>query len=81
MEIKNTLINYITQIGRLPENEIQEDTPVYSSGLLSSLKIIELMSYIEKQFEIVIRAEEFVEKNFRDIKSIITFIQMKLQGT
>ena len=78
MDIKNILMDYINEIGKIPRNEIDESLPIYSSVILSSLKIIELMVFIEKQFNIVIKPEEFIESNFKDISSIIKFIESKI---
>ena len=78
MDIKNILMDYINEIGKIPRNEIDESLPIYSSVILSSLKIIELMVFIEKQFNIMIKPEEFIESNFKDISSIIKFIESKI---
>ena len=81
MNYQQELISYIAQIGRIPEKDIDLRLPVYNSGILSSLKLLELMSFIEKQYTIIIKPEELIEDNFKDIQAILNFIQSKVSLT
>jgi len=78
MNYQQELINFIAQIGRIPEKDIDIHLPVYNSGILSSLKLLELMAFIEKRFHIIIKPEELIEENFKDIQAILNFIQLKV---
>ncbi|MBU1170678.1 MAG: acyl carrier protein [Proteobacteria bacterium] len=75
MNIENDLINFIAKAGKIPKKEIDGNMEIYNSGIVSSLVILELMTFIEKQYQIVIKPEKLVEDNFRDIKTISKFIQ------
>ncbi len=78
MTIAENITAYIAKIGRIPANEMKPEMKVYDSGIISSLKLIELMSHIEKTYAITIRPEELVESNFRDIGTIVGFVQSKV---
>jgi len=78
MNCQEELINYISEIGKIPRKDINLQLPVYNSGIISSLKLLELMKFIENHFNIVIKPEELIEDNFRDVRAIVSFIHKKL---
>ena len=77
MKHQEELINYIADIADIPKKDITLQLQVYNSGIISSLKLLELMTFIEKQFNITIKPEELVVDNFKDIQSILDFIKKK----
>jgi acyl carrier protein len=77
MNCQQEIINYISDIGKIPRKDIDEKLVIYNSGILFSLKLLELMSFIEKQYNIIIKPEELIEDNFKDIQSIVRFIHSK----
>jgi acyl carrier protein len=79
MDVKEDLITYIAGIANVPRQEIGPEVRIYNSGIISSLKLIELMSFIEQHFNIVIKPEELIEDNFKDVGTIISFIRTKLR--
>jgi acyl carrier protein len=72
---------YITHelIGK-PKLGLKNDTPLFESGLLSSLSLVKLVLFLEKQFHVVVRPEELLPKNFHTIDAICTYLRSK-QGT
>ncbi|MBN1698968.1 MAG: acyl carrier protein [Spirochaetales bacterium] len=68
---------FIAKAAHLPEKDIDDRLPIYNSGIVSSLRLLEMMTFIEKAFGIVIRPEELIEDNFRDVGTIAGFIQSK----
>jgi acyl carrier protein len=78
MDIQEDVINYISKIGKIPRHEMNSNVKIYNAGTISSLKLIELMSYIEKQYSFTIKSEELVEANFRDIGTLVDFITAKI---
>ncbi len=78
MEIANDIMDFISKASKIPRNEIDMDTEVYNSGIISSLSIMELMSYIEEQYGIIINPEDLIESNFKNIKILADFVQTKL---
>jgi acyl carrier protein len=79
MDIQHDLIDYIAGIANVPRQEIDPDVRIYNSVIISSLKLIELMSFIERHFSIIINPEELIEDNFKDVGTITNFIRAKLE--
>lgn len=77
MQITNELIQFISKKSKIRKEELSKDTAVYESGIVSSLTMLELMSYIENKYSIVISPEELTEDNFRKIQTIAEFITHK----
>ncbi len=51
---------------------------IFELGLVSSLFAMQLVSFLEKEFNIVIDNDELDLENFKDIKSINGFVSSKL---
>jgi acyl carrier protein len=80
MDIQEDIMEYVSQIGRIPRNEMDAGMKIYNSRIISSLRLIELMAYIEKRYSCTINPEELVESNFRDIGTLIEFVRSKVNG-
>lgn len=80
MELKNDFINFISKTARIPQAEIQLETRIYNSALVSSLVILEIISFMEKHFNIWVKPEELIEENFMDVGTSIRFIERKLNS-
>jgi acyl carrier protein len=81
MNIQETLIDYIARAAKIPGKDIDVKLQIYNSGIISSLKLLELMAFIEKQYGIYIKPEELIEDNFKDIVAMTAFIEAKLNLT
>jgi acyl carrier protein len=57
------------------EVEVTDDTPLYSSGLITSMGHLKLINYIERVFEISIPAGKINMDSFDTINQIVRFIQ------
>lgn len=78
-QIANTIRDFIlTQYlpGELPAN-LQNDTPLRTSGILDSLATLGLISFIEQQYGIEIEAHETDVDNFDRIQDMVTFVERK----
>ncbi|HTZ36844.1 MAG TPA: acyl carrier protein [Stellaceae bacterium] len=60
---------------RLPTNlagkPVDAETPLIESGLLDSLGILELVSFLEDGWEVTLPLDEFVAENFRTPAAIL----------
>lgn len=65
-------------LGRLPTNltgsAIVADTPLIDGGVLDSLAILELVSFLEQTFSITLPLEDFVPENFQTPAAILVLI-------
>ena len=73
--IKGHILNEIIQNGDL---QIGDDTPLIDEGYLTSLQAVELVMFLEDQFQVEIDPIEVDEENFRDLTSITELIEGKL---
>ena len=73
--MKEELIEYIKkEFVEDPDEEIDENTPLMSSGLIDSLSIVSLVAFVDKKFGVKIREGNGGElrdgeSNHRDHKS------------
>ena len=73
--IKGHILNEIIHNSDL---QIGDDTPLIDEGYLTSLQAVELVMFLEDQFEVEIDPIEVDEENFRDLTSITQLIEGKL---
>lgn len=66
-------------LGRfIDESSVADDENIFESGLVNSLFAMQLVSFIEAEFEISIENEELDIENFKDINSITALVSSKL---
>lgn len=56
---------------------LDENTPLLSSGILDSLSILHLMSFLGQELGIEIEDEDFTLDNFETIGSLLTFMRRR----
>ena len=62
--------------GESPEN-LQNDMPLRTSGVLDSLATLALIQFIEQEFNIEVEAHETDVDNFDRINDMVAFIERK----
>ncbi len=67
-EIKEFLRGYIG------DKELRDDTPIFSAGLLNSLFAMQLVLFIEKNYQFRIQNEDLDMKNFDSLIAISDFV-------
>jgi acyl carrier protein len=60
------------------EDELQDSTPLITSGILDSLGTVALVEHLEQTFNIRIKAHEADEDNLGTLKDIERLVQSKL---
>ena len=78
--IKQVIVEFISEKSKIPQSELQDDTEVYDSNIISSLSLLEMISMIENRYAVVIEPEELIEDNFKYIGTIVGFIRAKLSA-
>jgi len=56
---------------------LQDDTPIFSQGLLDSFSMIELISHLEAEAGIRVRPMEVTLENLDSIEKILRFVARK----
>jgi acyl carrier protein len=80
--IKTKLKDYILSEflpGESPDN-LGDDTPLRTSGILDSLSTIKLVSFVEETFQVEIAAHETGIQDFDRIEDIAALVARKKQG-
>jgi acyl carrier protein len=73
--MKEQLIDYIMkEFVEDPDEEIEETTPLISSGLIDSLSVVSLVAFIDKRFGVKIPDEKGTVENFETVNKIIEII-------
>ena len=79
MDLKKRIEEFIlTEICEelgLEIQQIKEDQPLIDSGILDSLGILKLLSFLDEELGIDISAGDIKRENFVDIKTICALIE------
>jgi acyl carrier protein len=70
---QNTLLAYLRDA--LEINDADLDTPLFSSGLLDSVSMVNLLAFIEQASGMAIRTEDVTLENFDTPARILAFAQ------
>jgi methoxymalonate biosynthesis acyl carrier protein len=57
--------------------EISPDEPIIENGVLTSLQTVELVTFLEERFDIIVEDEEFDEENFGSVEAIASLVAGK----
>lgn len=58
---------------------VGNDEPLLKNGLIDSLGILEVVTFIEKEFGIIIADEDLLPENFGSIHSLADFVHNKTE--
>ena len=61
-------------------SELDEKTPLLELGVLNSMEITNLISYIQTKYGVRVPNDGIVPDNFQDIRAITQFIESLRQG-
>lgn len=68
--------NYLAQ--QFPATKkVSEDDPLLGGGLIDSLGILEVVTFLEKEFDVIIVDEDLSPENFGSVRSIARFVEQK----
>ena len=77
--MKDNISNYIVnEILSGQDQLIAFDEDLLTSGILDSLSVMKLITYIEKEFNVQVSPSEMTVDNFITVNAISIFIQKKL---
>jgi acyl carrier protein len=60
--------------------ELDENTPLISSGIVDSFSMVSLKRFLEKKCDITLSDEEATPEAFDSVSSIITMVQKHQKG-
>jgi acyl carrier protein len=83
MEKQNTtskIETFLAQQFPMVKN-LGNDEPLLNNGLIDSLGILEVVTFVEKEFGIIVSDEDLLPENFGSIRSLTNFVHNKTQMT
>lgn len=60
---------------------VGNDDPLLNNGLIDSLGILEVVTFLEDEFGITILDEELSPENFESVGKLSAFVQQKTNGS
>lgn len=79
MEIRDQIRRYIAENLLFTDNDFpyDDDSSFLKNGVVDSTGVMELVSYVEKEFGIVVQPQEVVPDNFDSVSNLARYIQRK----
>lgn len=59
---------------------LQDDTSFLEKGVIDSAGMLELITFLETSYHVVIGDEEVVRENFDSVERVVSFLSAKLDG-
>ncbi len=59
------------------KNGLNESSPLLESGILDSLGVLDLVSFVEQEFGIMVSDDELAPENFQNIERLVAFVCTK----
>lgn len=72
---KETIRNFILDSINIPD--LNDDDNLFESGIVNSLFAVQLMTFLEKSFNIEVTMDDLSMDNFESINATSTFVQKK----
>ena len=80
MEVKTVIKRHILdEILQRSDLHINDDTPLIDDGYITSLQAVEIVMFLEDQFQIVVDPEEVSEEEFHSLDTITQFVERKIE--
>lgn len=79
--IAQTVRSYIQRELMVGEaREVQDDSPLLEWGVIESLKMVALLSFLEREYQVVIPETEHVPENFQDVAALTRLVERLQAG-
>jgi acyl carrier protein len=76
--VKSKVEEHILSSSFNEKNKIEEDTMIFKEGILDSMGLMTLITFLEEEFGIATQDTDLVEENFETIAAITNFVTQKL---
>lgn len=74
-EIQDKLLAFITGSFMVERDEIDLDKSMIDEGIIDSFGLIEIATFMEKEFNMQVGEEQMVRSNFGSVNKIVDFIK------
>ncbi len=80
--IAEKVIAYLSESKGLPDDfQVDTRTPLLQSGLIDSLGMEELVTFLEDTFSVEVEDEDLLPDNFETVEAIAALIERKLASS
>jgi acyl carrier protein len=62
------------------ERKLNDDTDFFSSGIIDSTGIVELVGFLESSLPVKVNDHELIVKNFSSLSNITAYLKLKLNS-
>lgn len=76
--VKTKVVEHILSSSFNEKSKIEEDTMIFKEGILDSMGLMTLITFLEEEFGIATQDTDLVEENFETITAITNFVSQKL---
>ncbi len=82
MDVLSRVRRHITDqyLSRSGLEEVGDDEPLLDSGIVDSMGIIQLVGFLESEFDIEVDDDEILPEHFETMAGITAFVTTKLNG-
>lgn len=77
--MKNQIREFVCKTTFSDPNKINDDTQLFDEGIFDSMGLLNLISFLEEDFNVKIEDSELDATNFGSIAAIISFLERKLK--
>lgn len=77
-EVKNVLTTYLNETLDVKVENLEHGYQLLENGLIDSLTIVQLISFLEEKFNIDLVDSDFDISNFNTIESMVSFVEGKM---
>ena len=75
-EIRDFVLNELLK-GMVDESELQDNRQMIKDGLIDSIGIMRLLTFLSQTYNIELTDDDFKMKNFESIDNVCEFIMLK----
>lgn len=87
--MKGTYLNYIDDINKFiienflfgDENNLKNEDSLLENGIIDSVGVLEVISFLEEKYEIKIEDDDMIPDNLDSINNINEFLSKKLSAS
>ena len=79
-EIRDRVRAFVVENFLFGEDEgLKDDTSLLEEGIIDSTGILELVSFLEEEFTIIIEDEELIPENLDSINYVVGYLEIKMK--
>jgi acyl carrier protein len=78
MLIQDELVAFFAETFQLDRRILSEEQPLFSSALLDSASLVNLVAFLEEKTGLIVEADDVTLENFDTISAILSFCKARL---